>query len=344
LETARERLVDMVDALRRPMIGAVTELGVPDLLARGPRRPEELAAEAGAHPEPLRRVMRALAAYGVFDELADGRYALNEVSELLRSDLPGSMHYLVRFRAAPWFAQRPAHMVHTLRTGEVGFEAAHGMSFFEYIAAHPEAGALFNAFMQSGANAGVEADRHAAVAASYDFGRFQTLVDVGGGSGGLLRAVLARFPGLRGVLFDQVSGLAGAAEALAADGLAARCRIESGDFFETAPAGGDVYTLSFILHDWPDDACRRILGRVRAATAPEGRLLVIERLVPDCAKDRALLRHQLYQDVNMMVNFGGRERSAGEFRRLLASGGFEVMRVLPTGSAIAIVEAAPLAP
>jgi len=343
METARDRLVDMVDALRRPMIGAVTELGVPDLLAGGPRDPDELASEIGAHPEPLRRVLRALAAYGVFEELPDGRYALNEVSELLRKDLPGTMHYLVRFRSAPWFSQGPAHMVHTLKTGETGFAAAHGMSFFDYVAAHPEAGELFNAFMRSGANAGVEADRHVKVAEQYDFGRFHTLVDVGGGSGGLLRAVLARHPAIRGVLFDQLSGLGGAAEALAADGLSERCRIESGDFFATAPAGGDCYALSFILHDWADEACLKILGRVREAIAADGRLLVIERLVPPCAKDRALLRHQLYQDVNMMVNFGGRERSEEEFRRLLGAAGFELTRVLPTGSAISIVEAAPRA-
>lgn len=342
MNSPQERLVDMVDLLRRPMIGAVTELGIPDLLAAGPRAADELAAEIGTHPEPLHRVLRALAAYGVFSLRADGRFELNEMSELLRKDRPGSMHYLVLFRAAPWFAQGPAHLIHTLRTGEPGFVAAHGMSFFEYAAANSEAGALFNAFMRSGSNAGVDDDRHVVVAEKYDFGRFRTVVDVGGGTGGLLCAILNRYPGVEGVLFDKADVLSGVAQAFAADGLAQRYRTEAGDFFAFAPAGGDLYTLSFILHDWPDEKGLQILRNVRAGIASDGRLLVIERLVPRCGEDPALLRHQLYQDVNMMVNFGGQERSEEDFRLLLGKAGFELTRVLPTGTAISIVEARPI--
>ena len=342
MESPQERLVDMVDLLRRPMIGAVTELGIPDLLASGPRAAGDLAAETGTQTAALQRVLRALAAYGVFQMRADGRFELNEVSDLLRKDRPGSMHYLVLFRAAPWFAQGPAHLIHTLRTGEPGFVAAHGMSFFEYAAANSDAGALFNAFMRSGSNAGVDDDRHVVVAKTYDFGQCRTLVDVGGGTGGLLRAVLNRYPGMNGVLFDTAEVLRDADDGFVADGLAQRCRLEAGDFFESAPAGGDVYALSFILHDWPDERCLRILRNVRSGIAADGRLLVIERIVPRCGDDAALLRHQLYQDVNMMVNFGGQERSEEDFRLLLEAGGFELTRVLPTGTAVGIVEARPI--
>ena len=343
MESPQDRLVDMVDLLRRPMLGAVTELGIPDLLAAGPRAVCELAAETGTQAEALHRVLRALAAYGVFDLLPDGRFRLNELSELLRKDRPGSMHYLVLFRSAHWFAQGPAHLLHTLRTGEPGFVAAHGMSFFEYAAANADAGALFNAFMRSGSNAGVDDDRHAVVAESYDFSRFQTLVDVGGGTGGLLRAVLRRYPQMSGVLFDTEVVLKQAGGAFASDGLSQRCRIEAGDFFESAPAGGDVYALSFILHDWPDQRCLQILRNIRGQIPADGRLLVIERLLPSWGDNPALVRHQLYQDVNMMVNFGGQERSEEDFRLLLNDGGFELTRVFATGTAISVVEARPAA-
>ena len=343
MENPQERLVEMVDLLRRPMLGAVTELGIPDILAAGPRAADELAAATGTLPEPLHRVLRALAAYGVFRLRPDGRFELNELSELLRKERAGSMHYQVLFRAAEWFAQGPAHLLHTLRTGEPGFVAAHGMTFFEYAAANQAAGDLFNAFMRSGSNAGVEEDRHAAVAARYDFAGYASLIDVGGGTGGLLRAVLKRWPHMHGVLYDTETVLKDAGRAFAAEDMAQRYRIEAGDFFQRAPTGGDVYALSFILHDWPDERCLEILRNIRAGIAAEGRLLVIERLLPRWDADPALLRHQLYQDVNMMVNFGGRERSEEDFRLLLGQAGFELVRVLPTGTAVSIVEARPLA-
>ena len=343
MESPQERLVDMVDLLRRPMIGAVTELGIPDLLACGPRAADELAAATGTQAEALQRVLRALAAYGVFQMREDGRFELNEVSDLLRKDRPGSMHYLVRFRAAPWFAQGPANLIHTLKTGEPGFVAAHGMSFFEYAAQNAEAGALFNAFMRSGSNAGVEDDRHIVVAERFDFTPFRTVVDVGGGTGGLLRAILKRYPGTSGVLFDRADVLRDVDGAFAADGLSGRYRTEAGDFFEATPPDGDIYALSFILHDWPEVKALQILRCVRAAIATEGRLLVIERIVPPWGEDPAMLRHQLYQDVNMMVNFGGQERSEDDYRALLKNGGFELTQVLPTGTAVSIVEARPTA-
>jgi hypothetical protein len=342
MQSPQDRLVEMVDLLRRPMLGAVTELGIPDLLAAGPRGADELAAATGTRPEPLLRVLRALATYGVFKLRPDGRFELTEVSELLRKDRPGSMHYLVLFRSAPWFAQGPAHLLHTLRTGEPGFVAAHGMSFFEYAATNAEAGALFNAFMRSGSNAGVEDDRHVAVAESFDFSPFRSFVDVGGGTGGLLRAVLDRHPHMSGVLFDTAVVLKEAEGACARNGAERRYRVEAGDFFEYAPAGGDLYALSFILHDWPDEKALRILRNVRAGIVSDGRVLVIERLLPAWGEDADLLRHQLYQDVNMMVNFGGRERSAEDYRLLLKDAGFELVRVVPTGSAVSIVEAKPV--
>ena len=290
----------------------------------------------------MHRVLRALAAYGVFQMRADGRFELNEMSDLLRKDRPGSMHYLVRFRAAAWFAQGPANLIHTLKTGEPGFVAAHGMSFFEYAAQHAEAGALFNAFMRSGSNAGVDDDRHTVVAERYDFSPFKTVVDVGGGTGGLLRAILNRYAGVNGVLFDKAEVLRDVDVAFAADGLAGRYRTEAGDFFQTAPADGDLYALSFILHDWPDEKALQILRSVRGGISGDGRLLVIERLVPRWGENTAMLRHQLYQDVNMMVNFGGQERSEDDFGALLKSAGFELTRVLPTGTAVSVVEARPI--
>lgn len=308
------------------MLRGVAELGLADALVGGPRTPEELAEATGSHGPSLRRLLRALSRFQIFDEDAQGRVGLTPVSELLRSDVPGSVRPAFRYFGAPYLQEAWLHLPHSLRTGRPAFERAHGTTYWEYLDAHPEDADIFHR-----AIATMRPHQHAAVAATYDFPPSGTVVDVGGGYGQLLARILEAHPGLRGVLLDA-PGLREQAQAhLSGAGVADRCTFAAGSFFEAVPPGGDVYLLGDILHDWPDAESTRILERVRAAMHAESRLLVVEILASPEAGP---------VDLMMMVLFGeGRQRSPEEFARLFGAAGLELARVLETGSEAAIVEA-----
>jgi hypothetical protein len=215
-----------------------------------------------------------------------------------------------------------------VRTGKAQFEPLLGAPFFEYLGAHAEEATLFDAYMQFSPD-----DRHAAVAEAYAFADAGVVVDVGGGNGALLRAILSRNPGVTGILFDQAKVVAGAILGDCAD----RCAIDAGDFFERVPSGGDVYTMSQILHDWNDESCLRILRNCRAAMSPDARLLVIERVLDD-APGRTIPMNFL-ADMHMMMLFpGAKERTPHEFARLFAQAGFAAPRIIPTRSAYCLIE------
>jgi len=311
---------------------AAAELGIADLLAGGPRSADDLATASGAHAPSLYRVLRLLASEGVFTETDSGRFALTPMAEALRRDAPGSLHPMVLFNACETMWKSWGHLVHAVRTGEPAFDHAHGVDLFEYFRRHPDEWAVFNQLMTN-----QTAPITRAVALAYDFSPCGTIVDVGGGRGALALGLLEAYPHLRGVVFDQPAVAAGARRAIEAAGLADRCEAVGGDFFAAVPEGGDTYLAKFILHDWDDERCVAILRACRRAVPADGRLLVIELLIPP-GDERSYAKSQ---DVNMLVNLTGRERTEAEYRTLYEAAGFALTRTIPAHGELHVIEGIP---
>jgi hypothetical protein len=312
------------------MLRLVADLGVADRIAPDGRVAlNELAAACGVHPQPLMRVLRALASFGVFGVAADGGIAHTPRSQLLRTDAPNSLHHAARFLTArgSW---RAWEELDAAMTGGVPHEVAWGQGRFAYLRKHQEEARLFDAMM-----ANFPDNRHAAVAAAYDFSDARLICDVGGGNGAALRHILGHFPLPRGLVFD----LDDVVRAIRPEELmGGRIEVEAGSAFDGVPPGADVYMLVRVLHDWNDGDCVRILRVCRAAMGPEARLLLGEQILePDPARGR---QATYLLDAQMMAMFGSaRERTVDEFRGLLAEAGFALRRVVPTASPVSIVEA-----
>ncbi|WP_165816072.1 methyltransferase [Kumtagia ephedrae] len=327
------RVLGLVRGLQvSKMIEIACSLGLADRIDAKARPVAELAAECGADPERLARLLRALAAFGLFSISEDGAVAHTDDSRYLRKDSAPTLHYASRYYAMPsswavWGAAARA------MTGDTPFEAEFRKPYFSHLADNPTEAAIFDAFMRHSPD-----DRHAAVVAAYDFSQAERVVDVGGGSGALLKAILAAHPAPSGVLFDQAGAVAGAAGVLGE--LAGRCTVEAGSFFDHVPAGGHIYTLSQILHDWNDERCVEILSRCRAAIRPDGRLLVIERVLEAPPGEADSMNY--LADMHMMMLFpGAKERSLAEYTALFRKAGFGGPRLIRTRSAFSIVETAP---
>lgn len=314
-------------------VAAAARLGVADeLAAEQPQSIESLAFGLGVRPQPLLRLMRALASIGVFAQPTPGRFALTPASRQLRAGVPGSLRDF--FIAETDIPHRVAwsKLHDAVRTGRPQVEEALGLPVFDYYAANITEGETFGRAMQNLSDMAATAMLEA-----YYFGRARVIVDVGGGSGALLINLLRAHPSPRGIVVDLPYIEAQARANIEASGLAPRLQFVASDFFERVPAGGDLYTLKLVLHDWDDEQCARILMRVRDAIAPGGRLLVMEQLMPE---NNAPGLAQ-FSDLNMLVMTGGRERTAAEFEAVLDDGGFRMARVIPTGSPFFIVEADP---
>lgn len=316
-------------------ISVAAKLGTADALAEGPKGAEELAAAANAHAPSLYRVLRALASVGIFAEDEDGRFRLTALAEPLRSDVQGSVRSFAIMMGEPWNYRPWEHLIHSVTTGQTGFEHAFGAGIWEYLADQPEASALFDAAMT-----GRSGPDDAAVATDYDFSGLKVVVDVAGGRGSLLAAILRANPDMRGILFDQPHVSPGAREYLTGAGLAQRCEIAAGDFFESVVAGGDAYILKRVIHDWDDERATRILKRCRQAMPATGRLLVVETVIPP--RNEPSFGKLL--DVHMLVWTGGKERTEAEYQALLSAAGFELSNVVPTRSSLSVVEGVPRQP
>ena len=311
------------------MLYVAAKLGLADRLANGPMTVAELAEASGAQADGLYRVLRALASLGIFEETSSRHFALTPLADLLRSDHPGAMRALAIFRGEESY-RAWGELLHAVMTGETSFNHVYGMGHFDYLAEHSEASAIFDQTMTRGAHRAA-----AAIAGGYDFGAARVVVDVGGGQGTLIAAVLRAYPHLRGILFDQEHVVAGGARVLEEAGVADRCATASGDFFAALPPGGDLYLLRRIIHDWDDERASTILRRCAEAMAPGGKVLVIEGIIPP-GNDPSEIK---LLDVQMLVMTGGRERTAEEYHRLFAAAGLRPARTLPVAGEIAILEA-----
>jgi hypothetical protein len=325
----REELQAMITGFRlSAALSVAAELAISDRLAAGPRTVAELAAEANVDEDSLLRLLRALSAVGVYAE-EDGSYSNTPMGEGLRTDVPGSLRPLARMMQDPALWAAWGHLGHSIRTGENAFKALHGVDVWEHRIAHPEFNEIFNDNMAalSSAVAG-------AVAAAYDFGELTTVVDVGGGLGAMLAAVLDRNPHLQGIVFDQEHVVGHKPPPGASDSVAARWSFASGNFFESVPAA-DGYLLKSILHDWPDEECVTILRACRRSLQPGGVVLVVEGLlgVPGHEAEAA------FSDLNMLTLPGGRERTEAQYAALFAAADLELTRVIHNSSRMSILEA-----
>lgn len=309
-------------------LGVAAELRIADLLQEGPRRAEELAQEAGVHARSLYRVLRACASAGVFSEDADNRFRLTPLAEPLLSDAPGSLRSFVAMMTTDWQFETWAHLPYSVRTGQPAFDKVHGMSSFDYFWTNEKAGKEFNDAMTSNS-----AFTSATVLESYDFSAFHKVVDVGGGHGLLLASILKKYPHLTGILYDVPATVA-AADLLDSYGVADRCERVGGDFFQAVPAGGDAYVMKHIIHDWSDEQCVAILKNCRDAMTPNGKVLVVEMVLPEGNEPSV----GKFLDLQMLLFLPGCERTAAEYRRLFERAGLEVSRIVPTMSPFSIVE------
>jgi cyclopropane fatty-acyl-phospholipid synthase-like methyltransferase len=297
----------------------IAKLGIPDLLKSGPKTAEELAETTKMHAPSLYRLLRALASVGVLSAEKDDRFALTPLSETLVTDAPGSLRWFAISELGQEHYPAWGNLMHSVKTGEIAFDNFFGVDIWKYFQQNPEDAAVFNNSMSS-----VTAATNEAITSLYDFSRFNKVVDVGGGHGGLITSILKTRPEMNSVLFDAPEVIDGARPKLEAAGLADRCETVAGDFFQAVPEGGDAYIMKWIIHDWDDERAIRILKNCRSRMQPDGRLILVDCVVPETDEPH----FSKFIDLNMLVMTGGKERTAKEFEELLAAAGFRLLRVI----------------
>jgi hypothetical protein len=311
-------------------ITAAAQLGIADALADGPWPVAELASRVGADADALHRLLRALVSRGVFRHRRDGRYELNSLARTLCSNAPISLTHAAQFYGSREQRERWTQLVESIRTGNTVVPGLRGKETFDYFADKPELAELFNQTMTS-----ISKLTLAPVVAGYDFSPYATVVDVGGGHGSLLAAILKAAPASQGILYDLPSVVADAPKLLCEHNVADRVHITEGSFFDQIPDGGDAYVLKNIMHDWADDKAIKILRNVRAAADARATVLLIEFVIPEHHRDFP----GKWVDLEMLLNLGARERTAAEYGDLLGKAGFRITRVVPTASPLSVVEA-----
>jgi hypothetical protein len=309
-------------------VSVAAKLRLPDLVKDGPRTTEDLARAAACHAPSLYRLLRALTSVGVFAEDERGRFGLTPLADCLRSDAPGSQ-WAMAVMAGEEHYRAWGELLYSVQTGRTGFEKVYGAPIFDYLAAHPEQAQLFDQGM-----VGVHGRETGAMLRAVDFTGISVLADLGGGNGSVLIAVLQKYPALRSILFD-LPGVAERAKAnVRAAGLADRCQVVGGSFFEAVPTGADAYLMRHIIHDWDDERSAQIVRNIHRAMSDRGRLLVVEIVIPPGNEPSfgKLL------DLTMLVVPGGRERTRQEYAELFTAGGFRLTRVVPTDAEVSVIE------
>lgn len=312
-------------------LACLASLGIPDLVEAGPRSAEDLAGEIGAQPRALYRLMRAAASVGVLSEGADGKFSETVLSAVLRSNANPSLRAFAIMHGREWHARGWAGLENCIRSGKPAIEQIYGAPIFQYMEQHPEEANLFDQAMSD-----LSMIDGPAVVEAYSFGEIRSIVDVGGGHGLLLATILGRNPQLRGTLYDMPHVVKGAAGG-PLKSMMERCTIASGDMFSSVPSGADAYIMKHIIHDWPDEACLKILKACRTGVNPAGKLLVVDNVIPpgnDFTPGKFL-------DLQMMIFPGGCERTEKQFRELFGAAGWQLSRIIPTRVPESIVEGVP---
>ncbi|MEU4271710.1 methyltransferase [Streptomyces sp. NPDC026092] len=312
---------------------AAIRLRVVELVGDTPRRAADVAADAGTEAQPMTRLLRALTGLGLLREHAPDTFTVTPAGALLDPGRPDSLTSFVGMFTEPAIVRAWEHLDDSVRTGDVAFDTLFGTDFFSHLAQHPELSAGFNAAMSQAV-----AETAAVLPYAFDFGRFTTVTDVGGGDGTLLAGVLAAHPGLNGVVFDTARGLAEAPTTTARHGVSDRCSLIAGDFFRSVPGGSDLYLMKSVLHDWTDDQAVTILSHCREVLPPGGLVLIVEPVLPevvDTTADVDVLDGGItyLSDLNMLVNVGGRERTRKDFEELCHRAGLSLTSVTPLAEA-----------
>jgi ubiquinone/menaquinone biosynthesis C-methylase UbiE len=313
-------------------IGVFAKLGIADQLESGPKTAGELAKATDTHAPSLFRLLRALASAGIVKAESEGRFALTPLSQTLVTNAPGSLRWFMMSELGQEHYPAWGNLMHSIKTGEIAFDDFFKMDIWQNFKQNPEDGAVFNDSMS-----GVTGVANEAIMSVYDFSPFHKVIDIGGGHGGLITSILKKNPQSQGVLFDAPQVIVGARPRLEANGVADRCETVAGNFFEAVPAGGDAYVMKWIIHDWDDEKALTILKNIRSQMQPNGRLIVVETVVPDTDEPH----FSKFFDLNMLVMTGGKERTAAEFEQLLATAGFKLLRVIPTDLPTSLIEAQP---
>lgn len=315
-------------------LALAAKLGVADLMKDRPLHFEDLAKATNTHAASLNRVMRLLASVGVFEEREGGVFALTPLADLLRTGVPGSMRSSVQLFAGVGIQDSWKELEYCVQTGAPAFRRnSPNADAFSFIKNDPEAARIFDEAMAAFAPMTA-----AAIAASYDFSSFGTLVDIGGGNGSLLIGILTANPNLRGIVFDLPHAAEKARAKLVEAGLQARCEAVAGDFFTEVPSGADAYIIKHVIHDWNDDRAATILRNVHRAMPPHGKLLIAEGVYPRRIDQSDAGRGAAANDVNMLVCTGGRQRSEAEFHALYSDAGFRLTRIVPTPARLSLLE------
>ncbi|MBA3515140.1 MAG: methyltransferase [Pyrinomonadaceae bacterium] len=319
-------------ALMQRSICVATKLGIADLLSEKPQTATELAAKTETHAPSLYRVLRTLASAGIFAKTADQKFELTPIAALLRQGTPNSMRDFAIMMDEEWIWSAWGELMYSVKTGRVAHEKVQGLSSFEFFTQNREAGMVFNRAMTN-----LSLSVIPAIVEAYDFSGVGKLVDIAGGHGLLLAGILKANPQVQGILFDLPSVIEGADELLHKEGVRHRVEFASGDFFQSVPAGAGAYMMKHIIHDWDDEHSIRILQNIGSAMNKNGKVLIVEMVVPEGnepSPSKAL-------DLLMLVMEGGKERTKGEYRKLLEASGFNLTRIIPTKSPYSVIEGQP---
>ena len=309
-------------------IYAAAKFGIADQLNDGPKTVEELAGATTTNPDALYRLLRALASVGIFAERESRHFSLTPLAEPLRTDVAGSKRALALMMGDEQF-RAWAEIEYSIRTGKIAFDKVFGKPVFDYLGEHPDKARIFDAAM-----VGIHGRETSAVLSAYDFSRIGVVADIGGGNGSQITELLQKHPRMKGILFDLPHVIERANERIQASGLLDRCQLVSGSFFEAVPEGADAYVMRHVIHDWDEEKSLTILRNCHRAMSSASKLLVIESVIPPGNEPF----HGKFLDLQMLLIPGGKERTENEYRTLFERAGFELTRIVPTGTEVSIVE------
>ena len=315
------------------LLRAAAQLCLADHLADSPKTAEQLAALTNTHAPALYRLLRTLACNGVFSEDESHRFSLTPLAEPLRSNVPGSVRTSILSITGDLFVIPWSKLLYSVQTGQSSFDKYFGVPFFDHLTSNPEEAAMFSDLL-----IGHNISDAPAIAAAYDFSPYANIADIGGGTGHILTAVLGSHPGPRGTLFDLPLNQSAALELIQSRGMADRVTFSPGSFFESIPTGCDLYMMSHVIHDWSEQQCLTILANCHRAMSPTSRLLVIESVLPE----GNTFHPGKMLDITMLASTPGQERTEPEYRALLEKANFKLNRIIPTNSAVSIMEAIPV--